>query len=67
MIIIGTASLHTTFAKKSPNETLRKRVLDKFRKQPPRQTPVESRLEDSAKLIVFRLRVSEITGVYENW
>ncbi|MBS1791759.1 MAG: pyridoxamine 5'-phosphate oxidase family protein [Acidobacteria bacterium] len=49
------------------NETLRKRVLDEFLKRLPHQTPVETHLSDPAKVIVFRLRVSEITGVYENW
>lgn len=49
------------------NEALRKRVLDEFLRRLPHQTPVESHLDDPAKVIVFRLCITEITGVYENW
>jgi nitroimidazol reductase NimA-like FMN-containing flavoprotein (pyridoxamine 5'-phosphate oxidase superfamily) len=49
------------------NEALRERVLAEFFRRLPHQTPVESRAGDPAKVIVFRLRVTEISGVYENW
>lgn len=49
------------------NEDLRNRVLEKLLKRLPHQTPVESCLRDPAKVIVFRLRITEVTGVYETW
>lgn len=56
------------------NETLRKRVLTELFRREPHMTPVESRLpvesnlnDDLANVIVFRLRVTEITGVFEWW
>ncbi|HMV87497.1 MAG TPA: pyridoxamine 5'-phosphate oxidase family protein [Blastocatellia bacterium] len=49
------------------NEALRKRVLAEFLRKLPYQTPVESRLNDPAQVIVFRLCITEITGVFEQW
>jgi nitroimidazol reductase NimA-like FMN-containing flavoprotein (pyridoxamine 5'-phosphate oxidase superfamily) len=50
------------------NENERERVLARMFRRFPHLTPVESRMKDSAlHIIVFRLRITEITGVYENW
>ncbi len=49
------------------NQELRTRVLESLLQRLPHQTPVESRLSDPAKVIVFRLRITEVTGVYETW
>ena len=49
------------------NEEKRKQVLNKLLGRLPHQTPVETRVNNPAQVIVFRLRVTEITGVYETW
>jgi nitroimidazol reductase NimA-like FMN-containing flavoprotein (pyridoxamine 5'-phosphate oxidase superfamily) len=49
------------------SRALRERVLDEILRRMPHQTPVESRLDNSSKVLVFRLRVSEIAGVFERW
>ena len=56
------------------SETLKKRALTELIRREPHMTPVESCLpaesnqyDDLAKLIVFRLRITEITGVFERF
>lgn len=49
-------------------EAEREGLLADLFKRLPHLTPVESRMKSSGlKTIVFRIRVEEITGVYENW
>lgn len=46
----------------------RERILTNLFKRLPHLTPVESQLKSRAlQSIVFRIRVIEITGVYEKW
>jgi uncharacterized protein len=46
----------------------RERIVANLFKRLPHLTPVESRMKSSTpQTIVFRLRLTEITGVYEKW
>ena len=50
------------------NEEEHERVLADLFKHLPHLTPVESKLTKGlSQMIVFRLRVNRITGVYEKW
>jgi nitroimidazol reductase NimA-like FMN-containing flavoprotein (pyridoxamine 5'-phosphate oxidase superfamily) len=50
------------------DEDERERILVRLFRRLPHLTPVESRIKDSMRqAIVFRLRITEITGVYESW
>jgi hypothetical protein len=50
------------------DEGERERILAEMFKRLPHLTPVESRMKNSLpQTIVFRLRLTEITGVYESW
>lgn len=50
------------------DEAERERILASLFRRLPHLTPVESRAKDSARqTIVIRLRITEITGVYESW
>lgn len=46
----------------------RQRILSDLFRRLPHMTPVESQMDKPASdTIVFRIRVTDITGVYENW
>lgn len=46
----------------------RERILTNLFKRLPHLTPVESRMKNGEpKTVIFRIRITEITGVYEKW
>jgi nitroimidazol reductase NimA-like FMN-containing flavoprotein (pyridoxamine 5'-phosphate oxidase superfamily) len=50
------------------DEKTRERVLAKLYRRVPHMTPVESKLSTGVKeIIVFRIRVDEVTGMVEDW
>ena len=50
------------------NRDERERILAKLFKRLPHLTPVESQMKNGEpQTIVFRIRITEVTGIYEEW